>query len=111
MFNKSKSHIKAYDAAMCNSAFLCTDWDTYADVPNSGAIKVDGAYEWKEALDALVTDKALRKRLCGELHTWAIEEWNIDKHAQKWVNFYEKTITEGPITSFEDVVRSGSVAR
>ena len=105
-FNKSKSHIKAYDAAEAGSAFLCSDWPTYQHVPANAAIKVNGTYEWKEAIGQLIEDAALRKRLNGRLKEWAREEWHIDKHIHKWVNYYEKIKSSGIVSSYEDVVRS-----
>jgi len=106
-FNRSKSHIKAYDAAMCNAAFLCTDWDTYAAVPASAAIKVAGNYEWREAIDALVTDAPMRKRTARELYDWVVDEWHIDKHVDKWVSLYERVVKKGPVRDLADIVRSG----
>jgi glycosyltransferase involved in cell wall biosynthesis len=106
-FNESKSHIKAYDAAMCDSAFLCSDSRTYAEVPTSAAIKVAGTYEWSEALEHLTADQAMCKRLAGRLKEWALEAWHIDKHIHKWVQLYEKVIEKGPITSIDQIVRPG----
>jgi hypothetical protein len=106
-FNRSKSHIKAYDAAMCNAAFLCTDWDTYANVPASAAIKVAGDYEWREAIDALIEDVPMRKRITRELYDWAVDECHIDKHVGKWVSLYERVIKQGPVRSLDDIVRPG----
>lgn len=106
-FNKSKSHIKAYDAAMCNAAFLCTDWDTYGSVPASAAIKVAGDYEWREAIDALISDVPMRKRITSELYDWAINECHVDKHVGKWVSLYERVIKRGPVQSLDDIVRPG----
>lgn len=107
VFNKSKSHIKAYDAAMCGAAFLCSDWDTYAEVPNNAAIKVSGTYEWKEALDHLIGDKEMRERLAGRLKEWAVSEWKIGKHIHKWVELYERVIAKGPISDISQIVRPG----
>ena len=106
-FNRSKSHIKAYDAAMCKSAFLCTDWDTYTDVPTRAAIKVTGESQWKEALDQLVTDADLRARLGQRLHDWAVNEWHVDKHVHKWVELYKRVLSKGPVSDLSDIVRPG----
>lgn len=95
-FNRSKSHIKAYDAAMCGAAFLCTDWDTHADVPTTAAVKVRTEYEWRESLGALIEDAALRQRLNTRLHEWAHDCWHIDRHIDKWVNFYEEALARPP---------------
>ena len=105
IFNKSKSHIKAYDAAMTGAAFICSDWDTYEDVPTTAAVKVNGDYEWREGLDALIEDAELRTRLAARLKTWALDTWTIDKHINKWVDLYEETIARGPITSLDQIVR------
>lgn len=104
-FNKSKSHIKAYDAAMVGAAFLCTDWDTYADVSANSCVKVETTYQWEEAIAALAGDKELRDRLAGRLKTWALSTWTIDKHAQKWVNLYEQVLKVGRVREIGQLVR------
>lgn len=105
-FNKSKSHIKAYDAAMINATLVCTDWPTYGEVPNSAAIKLDNSpYQWHEALTALIDDPGMRFRLSARLKEWAFDSWTIDKHAQKWVDLYSEVSSVGPITSIDQIVR------
>jgi hypothetical protein len=103
-FNASKSHIKAYDAAMCNAAFLCSDWTTHDHIPNDAAIKVDGDYEWREAIDALMEDSKLRTRLSARLLQWA-DHWKVDNHLTKWLKLYETVLSKGPARSLDDIVR------
>lgn len=105
-FNRSKSHIKAYDAAMCGAAFLCTDWDTHAAVPADAAVKVAGEYEWREAIEQLILDAELRRKLNSRLRDWC-DDWVIDKHVDKWVTLYERVIKAGPVTSADQLVRPG----
>jgi glycosyltransferase involved in cell wall biosynthesis len=102
-FNKSKSCIKAYDAAEISAAFLCSDWPTYEDVPNDCAIKVSGTYQWKEAIEQLIKDASMRVTLNSRLRDWTIEERLIDKHIHKWVSFYKEVIDKGPVRSYEDL--------
>lgn len=104
-FNRSKSCIKAYDAAESGGAFLCSDYDTYADVPTTTAIKVNGTYEWKEAIEHLIRDAAMRKRLNGRLLEWSRTDRHIDNNIMKWVNFFRETIERGPARSIDDLVR------
>ena len=103
--NESKSQIKAYDAAMTDAAFLCTDALPYADVPHDASIKVKTEYEWRESLCALVEDQALRQRLAGRLKTWCLDEWEIDRHIHKWVDLYDEIYARGPITGLDEIVR------
>lgn len=109
LFNRAKSHIKAFDAAMTGSAFACTDWDTYGTVPPDGAVKVPENKYWFEAIDELVTNAGLRERLRTRLRQWCVDEWHIDLHAQKWVDFFSDTIARGAISSLDEIVRPPSV--
>jgi hypothetical protein len=105
-FNKSKSHIKAFDAAEAGAAFLCTDWPTYGDVPTSAAIKVSNTTtQWREAIGALVEDAALRTRLNTRLKEWVADTQLIDTHIHRWVDFYTAVREGGIVQSIEDVVR------
>lgn len=108
LFNKSKSHIKAYDAAMCGATFLCTDWDTYEDVPDDAAIKINNdTATWVDAIEELVENEQRRRDLSARLYQWATTEWHIDNHVQKWVNLYEKVHAAGPISELDQLVRPG----
>lgn len=105
-FNATKSHIKAYDAAMCDSTLLCTDFTPYSTLPDECCIKVSNTMtQWREGLSALVTDAALRRRLHSRLKEHVLDVWPIDKHIHKWVEFYQR-VREAPlVNSLEDVVR------
>ncbi len=108
IFNKSKSHIKAFDAAMTNAAFVCTDWPTHDEIPSDCAIKLDNSTtQWETALVELARDASLRERLATRLKTWVCDTQTIDKHVHKWVELYERAIAKGPITDLSEIVRPG----
>jgi glycosyltransferase involved in cell wall biosynthesis len=108
VFNKSKSHIKAFDAAMVGAAFVCTDWPTHDEIPNNCAIKLSNTTaQWYEALSALVMEAPLRQRMSARLHDWVLASQTIDKHIHKWIQLYEQVIEKGPITDISQVVRPG----
>lgn len=105
-FNKGKSHIKAYDAAMTGAAFLATDWPTYEAFLGKGALLVDNSFtQWQGALEALVEDAALRRSLAARLREEVLANWTIDAHIKKWVDFYQSVREEPLVASANDVVR------
>lgn len=107
-FNESKSHIKIYDAAMSGAAFICTDWPTYGCVPPETCIKVDNTFaQWQWGLEQLIEDASLRNQKNALLKQYVLDEWIIDSHIHKWVEFYESVLATPRVRSLEDVVRPG----
>lgn len=98
-FNKAKSQIKAYDAAMINADLICSDWETYASIPQNCALKISGEYEWKEALEHSIEHTSGRKTRALNLRNWALTDWAITKHIHKWLDLYDEVISAGPILS------------
>jgi glycosyltransferase involved in cell wall biosynthesis len=104
-FNRSKSDIKSYDAAMCGATLLCSDIPTYTDVPNDCCVKAGTTYQWSESIDALVEDAAMRKRLSKRLETWVLDTRDIRQHIAKWEALYAEVCARGPITDLSQIVR------
>lgn len=103
-FNKSKSHIKAYDAAMVKADFVCSDYETYDEIPKDCALKISGEYEWREALEHTIEHPQRRIARARRLYSWALAEWSITKHINKWLESYEKAISDGPILDVRDAL-------
>lgn len=105
-FNRSKSCIKAYESAFAGSAFLCSNYPTYADVPDDGCVKVhdNSPNAWFEALSMLVHDRERRLRTLRVLKDWTASQ-QIDNHIQKWVHSYEDVLSKPLVCSLDDIVR------
>lgn len=106
-FNSSKSCIKAYDAAMCGAAFICTDIATYADVPADACIKVSNTHaQWRESLEALIEDADLRQRLTDRLRIWTLTQRDIRGNISQWKRLYEDVVARPVCSKREDIVRA-----
>lgn len=104
-FNDAKSHIKIYDAVMCGAAFMCSDVGAYESVPNECCVKVSNTpFQWREGLNALITDHDLRARLHQRLKEYVFDTWPIDNHIHKWVEFYSEVREAPVVNSLEDIV-------
>ena len=104
-FNKSKSDIKAYDAVIGNSAFLCTDWDTYDQLPQGTCFKARGDVQWQCTLEALIEDKSLRQQSASKLREFVFDTRQIKHHIYKWVDVYRDLISRPPKSTLDDMVR------
>lgn len=105
-FNRSKSNLKAMEAALCGASFVCTDWETYQDVPSGAALKVENTYtQWYESLSALVEDEGLRKSMNQKGLEWTMDTMVIDKYIDRWVDAYSNVLSRPPINRLEDIRR------
>ena len=106
-FNASKSHLKAYEAAMTGAAFVCTDYETYAPLESGPCFKVSNTFtQWRDTLAALIEDSAMRERAAQRLEQYVLDSWHIDNHIHKWVEFYEEVLASPRVRGLEDVVKA-----
>lgn len=105
VFNASKSCIKAYDAVTANAAFVCQDWDTYAEVPDDVCFKVRGDTQWLETLSELIENASLRSKYSAKLRKWVLDERQISDHITEWVSVYEAALKRPVIKELSDIVR------
>lgn len=94
-FNRGKSSLKVLEAPFMGrgAAVVCSDFETYADVPAECVLKAQTTYEWKESLLALVDDAGLRRRKVARCREWVLAERNIDTLAERWENAYEEALS------------------
>jgi len=105
-FNNSKSHIKAYDAAMCGAALVCTDVGAYEPVPSNCAVKLDNSFaQWQYYLEQLIEDVDHRRTLHSNLTQYALDNWTISQHIDKWVAAYEHVLAAPPVRELADIKR------
>jgi hypothetical protein len=88
-FNAAKSSIKVLESPFYGAASVCSDFETYAEVPAEATMKAETTYEWTESLLALVDDPELRKKKVATCKQWALDCKHIDQHVSKWVDCYE----------------------
>lgn len=91
-FNAAKSNIKVLETPFYGAASVCTDWQTYADVPAESTLKCDTTYEWKESLLALIDDPSLRAKKVAACRAWALDTLCIDSNIHLWEDFYERAL-------------------
>jgi hypothetical protein len=91
-FNRGKSAIKVLESAMYGAAAVCSDWETYADVPSEAVLKASTEYEWTESLLALVDDPTLRARKVAACRAFVLATCNIDTGIPAWENCYAEAM-------------------
>jgi glycosyltransferase involved in cell wall biosynthesis len=105
VFNESKSLLKAYDAVTANAAFVCQDWATYEDVPESAAFKVRGDVQWQETLEGLIENPDIREKRAKALREWVLDERQIKDHIMEWIDVYEQAMKRPVIKELSDIIR------
>ena len=98
-FNASKSSIKVIDAALIGAATVCSDWETYAEVPGEATLKCDTTYEWTESLLALIDDPTLRAKKVATCLQWVLDCKSIDTNIHLWENVYEEALARPVISN------------
>jgi len=107
-FNRSKSLIKAYDAAMVEGcAFACEAWPAYDEVPTDAASHVDSTREgaWQETLRALIENADLRHELSTSLRAWVLDKRTIDANINLWEAAYQQALATPIVSALSDIVR------
>ncbi|HST38144.1 MAG TPA: glycosyltransferase family 4 protein [Conexibacter sp.] len=92
-FNRSRSNVKLKEYAAMGVPWLASPIGPYAGMgADEGGMLVpdDG---WLEALDRLVTDGALRRRLAQAAGTWSQRE-TIAHHVEEWESVLQDAITQ-----------------
>jgi glycosyltransferase involved in cell wall biosynthesis len=109
-FNRGKSSIKVLESPFIGGAAVCSDFETYAEVPTDCVLKASTTYEWKESLLALVDDPGLRARKVARCKEWVLEERAIDRQIHLWERAYEEALTRPVIGSDAENMKTGLVA-
>ena len=105
-FNEAKSNIKWLEAAAQGMAFLASDVGPYKrDVPGEGAVKVENTgTQWREALEALVTDRDLRERKVAKAGELVRAGWTIDQAGAVWEDVLGQVAQRPRIERQEDLL-------
>lgn len=90
-FNQGKSDLKIKEYAALGIPVIATRMKPYSlsvKEGYTGFLAANGK-EWFDALELLIKDEELRKRLGRNNHRW-YKENTIDKHIHKWMSFYNR---------------------
>lgn len=105
-FNKSKSHIKAYDAILGGSAYVGTDWPAHDEIPESAMSKCFSGTQWLETLSYLIENKEARAAKALALREWGLANRTIETHIQRWSDVYSECAKTPIVSTLEDTVSS-----
>jgi len=90
-FNQCKSDIKIKEYAAVGIPVIATRMKPYSESVKEGftGFLASTAKEWFNALELLIKDEGLRKRLGKNNYRW-YKQNTIDKHIHKWIEFYTR---------------------
>jgi glycosyltransferase involved in cell wall biosynthesis len=95
-FNRSKSNIKALEAAATGAVPLLSDVASYAQFcehdPELKWLLCNTNGQWQTKLDALVNDAALRQYYRDRAHHVAFTHYNIENTVKQWHAVYESML-------------------
>jgi len=95
-FNRCKSSIKFYEYSLRKIPGVYSFTDSYLSVikeGENGFLARDGE-EWYEALKKLIVSKPLRDKMARKAYKDVMEKYTIQKHWQKWDNFFKRVWKE-----------------
>lgn len=89
-FNRAKSNLKFLEYAALGLAIVCSAGETYADIAVDGenALVVPNTpAAWHAAIERLIADPALRRRLAGGARRTLRQAWTLDHGADTYRRF------------------------
>ena len=94
-FNRCKTPIKAYEAGAAGCAVVASPTLYRAIVKDhdTGYLARD-ADEWEAHLARLIEDAALRRTLARRLRRRVVEDYDLGKHAEKWIGAWSWLIQQ-----------------
>jgi glycosyltransferase involved in cell wall biosynthesis len=93
-FNQGKSDIKIREYSALSIPVVATRMKPYSESVKEGytGFLASTGKEWYDALELLIKDEELRKRLGRNNYRW-YKENTIDKHIHKWISFYNRVVS------------------
>lgn len=94
LFNRCKSAIKYFEYSMVGVPTIASNIPPYSDVISNevDGILVDSENEWIEAIQRLLDNPALRKRIASNAYENVYQNYNADKSAHLWIKAYESAL-------------------
>ena len=93
-FNQGKSDLKIKEYAALGVPVVASNITPYKESVQNGhtGFLATTGKEWFDAIELLIKDEVLRKRLGKNNHDW-YEQNTIDKHVHEWVNYYQRIVS------------------
>jgi len=93
-FNQGKSDLKIKEYAALGVPVVATRMKPYSDSVKEGytGFLASTGKGWFDALELLIKNEELRKRLGKNNHDW-YEQNTIDKHIGEWLQFYYRVVS------------------
>ena len=93
-FNKCKSNLKFLEAAMCEIPCIVSSFDNapYEEITEDIGIKIKNGDSWKEAINKLIDDKDLRRKIGANAKDYVLNKYDIKNNAKLWKDAYDKII-------------------
>ncbi len=98
VFNDAKSNIKFQEAAILGIPSVCSPRETFRDVvvPDRNGLLADTETEWEQALERLIRDPALRRRLGAQGLADVLERYAPDRIAREQLSTVAGLPEPGP---------------
>ncbi len=97
-FSQSKSNMKFLEYSICGYAGIYSRVGPYIDsvVHNeTGIIVGNSVKEWVVAMERLMQDVELRKRLAVNAHSWVTARYSLLERFGEWVDTYRSIVAQG----------------
>jgi glycosyltransferase involved in cell wall biosynthesis len=97
-FNKAKSNVKYLEASMLEipcimSKFKDGNSPYEKDIDGENGILVKNTLaEWRDAVNKLIDDKKLRRKMGKIAKKYVLKNYDINKRGKEWLNAYKKLI-------------------
>jgi glycosyltransferase involved in cell wall biosynthesis len=90
-FNQYKSNIKWLEASMVGIPFVASNLPPYEMIKDGeNGFLATTPHEWYEKLETLILDEGLRARIAQKAREHIIENYDIKKTIQCWIDVYQK---------------------
>lgn len=95
-FNKCKSNIKYLECSMLEIPVIASGFEgsPYSDLDGNNGVLVFNNNDWEKEIMRLAEDKDLRRSIGKNAKQYVLENYDINKHAHKWVEAYKNLCQE-----------------
>lgn len=100
LFNRSKSNLKYIELGALGIPAICSKVEPYSKTIEQGIdgilVKAKGAVykKWVDAMETLIADEKLRKRIAVNAHYKVLREYNQNLVVTQWADFYRRISNE-----------------
>lgn len=100
LFNRSKSNLKYIELGALGIPSICSKVEPYAKTVTQGEdgllVKAKGAVykSWVDALETMIADEKLRKRIALNAHYKVLGDYNQNLVVKQWAQFYMRISNE-----------------